>query len=65
MANDVLKPIRLTKEVKDRLIEMEGNIRVLEAELDKAEKTGIDVTEMRKRFEEMKTLRKGLLKNYA
>ena len=60
-----LKAIRLTPEMSTTLKEMEPDLRTLEFELAKAKRAGLDVEELNKRFEEMKTLRVGLLREYG
>lgn len=65
MAEERMKPITLTPEMSKTLVEMEPDLRLLEYELLKARRAGIDVTDLQKRFEEMKVLRTGILKEYT
>lgn len=65
MARKPFEPITLTPEMKKTLQDMEADIETLKFELEKAKRAGIDVTDLAKRFEEMKTLRTGLLKEYS
>lgn len=65
MALDKLKPITLPKEMAITLKDMEPNIRTLQFELEKAKRAGIDVTEIKKRFDEMRVIRTGLLREYT
>jgi len=65
MPNQRLEPIKLTKEMSNTLKEMEPDLATLKFELEKAKRAGIDVVEMQKRFDEMKRLRLGLLKEYT
>ena len=65
MSPERLKPITLSKEMKTTLKDMEPDLATLMFELDKAERAGIDVTDMKKKFAEMKRLRVGLLREYT
>lgn len=65
MPNQRLEPIKLTKEMSNTLKEMEPDLATLKFELEKAKRAGIDVAEMQKRFDEMKQLRLGLLREYT
>lgn len=60
-----IEPIKLTKETIKDLRDMGEGIAILQAELERAERVGIDVKDLRKRFEEAKKLREGLLKEYV
>jgi len=60
-----LKAITLTPEMSTTLKEMEPDLRTLEFELEKAKRAGLDVKDLKVRFEEMKTLRVGLLREYS
>jgi len=60
-----LEPIMLTKEMESSLKDMEPDLVTLKFELDKAKRAGIDVADMEKRFNEMKVLRVGLLREYT
>jgi len=65
MSPERLKPITLTKEMESTLKDMEPDLATLKFELEKAKRAGIDVTDMEKRFNEMKVLRVGLLREYT
>ena len=65
MPNQRLEPIKLTKEMEGTLKEMEPDLVTLRFELEKAKRAGIDVGDMEKRFNEMKVLRVGLLREYT
>jgi len=65
MPNQRLEPIKLTKEMEGTLKEMEPDLVTLRFELEKAKRAGIDVADMEKRFNEMKVLRVGLLREYT
>lgn len=60
-----LKPIKLTEKMEETLRDMEPDLATLKFELEKAKRAGIDVADMKKRFEEMKQLRTGLLREYT
>ena len=57
--------ITLTTEQKTTLNDLQSDMGFLEGELAKAERAGIDITELRTDFEKMKKLRAGLLKEYG
>lgn len=65
MSPERLKPITLTKEMEATLRDIEPDLATLKFELDKAKRAGIDIADMLKRFEEMKKLRLGLLREYT
>jgi len=65
MSPERLKPITLTKEMSNTLKDMEPDLATLKFELEKAKRAGIDVADMQKRFDEMKQLRIGLLREYT
>lgn len=65
MAREPLRPIVLPREMIADLEDMTGDLKILDAEIEKAGRVGIDVTELKKRFEETKKLRIGLLKEYS
>lgn len=65
MANKRLKPITLSKEMEASLTDMEPDLRTLEFELEKAKRAGIDIVDMKKKFDELKVLRVGLLREYS
>jgi len=60
-----IEPIKLTPEDKKTLEDLGADIAALEAELDRAERAGIDVTELRKKLEASKKLREGILREYG
>jgi len=60
-----MERIKLPPEAIARLKELEKVIPFLEAELRRAERAGIDVTELRKDFEKYKLMREGLLREYG
>jgi len=65
MAVEIMKPIKMTKEMETTLKDIEPNLVTLKFELEKAERAGIDVKELKVRFEEMKRMRLGLLREYT
>lgn len=65
MPDKLLTPIMLSPEAVMDLKNMGPNIQLLEKEILKAERAGIDVKEVKSRFEQSKKLRQGLLKEYA
>lgn len=65
MPREPLKPIILSPEALIDLKDMAGDLKILEVEIGKAARAGIDVTELRARFEETKKLRIGLLREYS
>lgn len=64
MAREPLKPITLPRETIMDLEDMAGDLKILDAEIAKAKRAGIDVIELEKRWTETKKLRTGLLKEY-
>ena len=65
MSPERLKPITLTEEMASTLKDMEPDLATLKFELEKAKRAGIKVDDMEKRFNEMKVLRVGLLREYT
>jgi len=65
MPNKPLEPIMLTKEMEGTLKDMEPDLATLKFELEKAKRAGIDIADMQKRFNEMKQIRLGLLREYT
>lgn len=61
----VREPITLTKEDIDRLKDLETDIDWLSREIARAEAVGIDVTELKAEYEKSRTLREGLIREYA
>ena len=57
--------IRLSKEQEEILRALEDDIRVAEAELQRAKQLGIDVSDLEKQLEDAKRLRDMLLKEYG
>jgi len=62
MANEKIK---LTSEEKRRLVDLKTDMAFLEGELARAERAGIDISDLRAKYEKMKKLRSGILKEYA
>lgn len=60
-----IEEIKIPKKDLEALEGLVPDIDALERELSKAERAGIDVTEQRKRFEEAKSLREGVLREYG
>jgi len=65
MPEIVNNQIKLTPEEITELRGLEESISFMDQELRKAERAGIDVTEHRKEFEQMKRQRIGLLREYS
>lgn len=65
MATDKPTPISLTPEDADALRGLLPKIRQAEVDLDRLERAGLDVAEMRAAFENAKALREGLLRELA
>lgn len=57
--------IYLSEEDIARLKEMEEDLVWLEEEIMRAERAGIDVKELRERYDEIVRLREGLIREYA
>jgi len=57
--------IKLSDEDRNTLLALEADIAALEREITKAERAGIDVTELRTKFDEAKKLREGILREYG
>ena len=60
-----IEPVKLTDEQKKDLIEIEADIEALGIEIARAERAGIDVSEIRQRYETAKSLRAGIVKEYV
>lgn len=60
-----IEEIKLSPEDKLKLLDLEADIIALEREITKAERAGIDVTELRETFEKAKKLREGILREYG
>lgn len=66
MANRRLKePIKLSPEVAKELKDMAPDIGMLENEIRKAKRAGILIEDLETKFEEMKKIRLGLLREYT
>lgn len=61
----VREPIKLTPEQKQTLLNMEGDLAWLQAELDKAKRAGIADDALEARVKEMIAKRRGILNEYA
>jgi len=60
-----IEPIRLSPEDRRALEELGPDIEALEAEIDRAERAGLDVTKLREDLDKAKTLREGILREYG
>lgn len=60
-----IKPIMLTEEEKKVLIDLEDTILLVEHELLRAERAGIDVTDLKTELQKAVKLREGLLREYT
>ena len=60
-----IKPFYLKPDEVVKLKDMTDDIRVLSDELARAERAGIDVTDLKAKFEKMVALRNGLLREYT
>lgn len=60
-----IEPVKLTFEDQKTLEALGADIEALEAELARAERAGIDVTDIRKKHEASKSLREGILREYG
>ena len=57
--------IRLSKEQEEILRNLDNEIRIAEAEIQRAKGLGIDVSDLERQLEEAKRLRDMLLKEYG
>jgi len=57
--------IMLSEEDVEKIKELEPQLEWLASEIARAERAGIDVSELRKKFEEIVMLKEGLLREYA
>jgi len=57
--------IKLSEEDRNTLLALETDIAALEREIAKAERAGIDVTDLREKFDRAKSLREGILREYG
>jgi len=60
-----IEPIKLTAEDQRTLEELGPDIEALERELVRAERAGLDVTKLKDDLAKAKTLREGILREYA
>ena len=60
-----IKPFKLSETDKANLEKIAPDITALEGELNRAERAGIDVTELKQKFDKMKQLRLGILREYG
>ena len=60
-----IKPFKLSDTDKENLVKIAPDITALEGELNRAERAGIDVTELKQKFDKMKQLRLGILREYG
>lgn len=61
----VIEPIKLTPEDRRTLEELQPDIKVLEDEIAKAERAGLDVTTTKADLAKAKALLEGVLREYA
>jgi len=61
----VRERLKLTKEQKENLLKMEGDIIWLRQELDRAKRAGIADEQMETKIQELISLREGLLREYS
>lgn len=60
-----IERFRLSPEQKQRLIDLEEDIRVLGEEIERAERIGLDVGTLKDEYERGKKLREGMLREYS
>jgi len=60
-----IEPIKLSPEDRRTLEELGPDIEALEREIARAERAGLDVTTLRADLDKAKTLREGILREYA
>lgn len=60
-----IEPIKLSPEDERTLRELGPDIEALMREIAKAERAGIDVAKLREDLEKARTLRDGILREYA
>ena len=66
MADHPIKnPIMLTSEMSNKLKDMAPDISRIEYEIKRAERAGLDISDLKKQFSDMKTMREGLLSEYT
>lgn len=61
----MIEPIKLKPEDQQKLIDMEPDIEALNREILKAERAGLDVKNLREKFEKGRKLREGILREYG
>lgn len=65
MVERIKEPLKLSTESEKELRDIGPDLALLENELVKAKRAGIDVSELEVKMKEMKTLRTGLLREYT
>jgi hypothetical protein len=60
-----IEPIKLSPEDQRTLEQLGPDIAALEAEIARAKRAGIDVTELEQQFTKAKNLRDGILREYG
>lgn len=65
MPTDFMAPIMLDPKAIIELQDMGPNLEVLEKEILKAERAGLDMKDVKARLDKAKKLRTGLLREYA
>ena len=60
-----IKPYYLSRDEVERLRNMEDDINVLRREIARAERAGIDISDLKEKFNHMVALREGLLREYT
>jgi len=65
MAEPTFEPITLSPEMKKTLEDMGPDISLLEFEIAKAKRAGLDISDMEVKLAELKKIRIGLLKEYS
>ena len=60
-----IEPIKLTPEDQRTLEQLGPDIEALELEIAKAERAGLDVAKLKDDLDKAKTLREGILREYA
>jgi len=60
-----IEPIRLTPEDRRTLEELAPDIKVLESEIARAERAGIDVAKLKDDLAKAKSLHEGILREYT
>ncbi len=59
------KPFMLTREQTKQLRDVEPDITHLTSEIQRAERAGMDVTELKTKIEKLKVLRLGLIREFG